>query len=370
MLGSSTKERVFGLDLMRALAIVLVLVGHCLWIFPQSNGIVASTIRFGSFLGVEIFFVLSGFLIGKILFELYTKEDFKIATVFYFLKRRWFRTLPSYFLVLLINILIAYYFLYLKSEDWKYFLFLQNFNSEMLPFFPESWSLSIEEYSYLLLPFALLFFGTIFKVKNKPLFFGVLISALIIFFIFLKIRYHFTTLNNDIIKWNVALKAVVIYRLDSIFWGVLCSWIALNYSFYWKKHKKILCLMGFLSLGFGLFGIGYFRLLIGNYSFFWNVFYLPFITVSISFFLPLLSDWKQTNEVFVKPILFISTISYSIYLLHYSIILQLLKKWIFIEPQNTIGLSLFTILYLVLTIFLSYFLYRFYEKPIMDLRDK
>ncbi len=58
------------------------------------------------------------------------------------------------------------------------------------------------------------------------------------------------------------------------------------------------------------------------------------------------------------------------YLLHYGIVLQLLKHNINYNAQNTTELYGFLAAYVFITIFLSYLLYRFYEKPIMDLRDK
>jgi peptidoglycan/LPS O-acetylase OafA/YrhL len=133
------------------------------------------------FFGVEIFFVLSGFLIGKILYQLYLEEDFSLATVFYFLKRRWFRTLPNYYLILLINIVIAVIIGYEMPQLWRYFFFLQNFKITMLPFFTESWSLSVEEFAYVVLPFFVLFLSVIVKPKNKATFFLYAILLLIVF---------------------------------------------------------------------------------------------------------------------------------------------------------------------------------------------
>ncbi|WP_309640176.1 acyltransferase [Flavobacterium sp.] len=363
---TSTKERVFGLDLMRALAIILVLLGHCLWIYPSTNVFLTSIFQVFAFLGVEIFFVLSGFLIGSIVYRLYVDEEYSKKTVFYFLKRRWFRTLPTYYLVLLMNVLIAFFYTSLDGNVWRYFLFLQNFNGTMLPFFPESWSLSIEEFSYFLLPLALL----LYKPKNRSLSFVVIISVLISMSLMAKMLFHIATNNTDINLWNAAVKSVVVYRLDAIFIGVLCSWIAFNFQLFWKKFSKMFCLFGILSMAFLFVGIGYFRILITTHPLFWNVFYLPLVSISIAFFLPILSQWKTFDSKLSKPITFISMISYSIYLLHYSIILQLMKSWIVIDPQNLLKLHIFTAVYIAITVTLSYFVYRFFEKPMMDLRDK
>jgi len=163
-------SRIFGLDLMRATAILMVVAGHCLWIYPQDDSLFHQLLQLFGFFGVEIFFVLSGFLIGKILYQLYLKEDFSLATVFYFLKRRWYRTLPNYYLVLLINIIIAGFIGYEMPQLWRYFFFLQNFKVSMLPFFTESWSLAVEEFAYVVLPFFIFMVGLVINPKNKSRF--------------------------------------------------------------------------------------------------------------------------------------------------------------------------------------------------------
>ena len=367
---SSIKQRVFGLDLMRAIAILMVVFGHSLWLFPQSQRFIYQIFVLFGFFGVEVFFVLSGFLIGKILYQLYLNEDFSIAQVFYFLKRRWFRTLPNYFLILLLNIIVATVIGYSIDSLWRYFVFLQNFNTAMLPFFTESWSLSVEEFAYIILPIFLLILGAFIKPKSKSRFFLFSVLAMIVFFFCNKIYYQYTTANTNLTQWNVSLKSVVIYRLDSIFIGVLCSWIYFNYNSLWQRSRKLLFVLGVLFFMFLFVGIGRLGLFIETHSLLWNVFYLPFVSITVACFLPFLSEWKEEATIISKPITFISIISYSIYLLHYSIVLQLMKYYFPINSQNKLGLGLFLLIYFGITFSLSYLLYRFYEKPMMDLRDK
>src|SRR5690606_23169927 len=104
----------------------------------------------------------------------------------HFWKRRWFRTLPNYFLVLLVSL-----FVYRNTLSGipvhHYFFFLQNFTSEIPRFFVESWSLSIEEWFYLLLPFPFLL---LHKTKNKR---GLLLFLLIAIITGISLlRYQFT----------------------------------------------------------------------------------------------------------------------------------------------------------------------------------
>lgn len=367
---SVSKERVFGLDLMRAMAITLVLMGHSLWIYPNANPYISSILQVFAFLGVEIFFVLSGFLIGGILYRLYVEQEFTLSSVFYFLKRRWFRTLPAYYLVLIVNTSIALFYGTLQQEYWKYGLFLQNFNTPMPAFFPESWSLSVEEFSYLLLPFSLFVFGQLRKPKNRSRFFIVVVGVLILVAMLAKLQFHCASDNKDIAIWNSDLKSVVIYRFDAILIGVACSWLALNAASFWKKFSRILAIVGFIYLAFLFVGIGYFRLLIDTHPLFWNVFYLPLVSLAIAFFLPVLSAWKKWDSPLSKPVIFLSVISYSIYLLHYSIILQLMKNNFDINESKVLTLHLFTAIYILLVVVVSYLMYRLVEKPMMDLRDK
>ena len=370
MTNNTITKRVFGLDLMRAIAILMVVSGHCLWVFPESNRFLYQLFVLFGFFGVEIFFVLSGFLIGKILYQLYLNDNFSIATVFYFLKRRWFRTLPNYFLILLVNIVIAAFIGYSLPSLWRYFFFLQNFKVTMLPFFPESWSLSVEEFAYLILPFFLLIFALLFKPKNKKRFFLLVVVSLILIFFCNKIYYQNTTTNTTIDQWNLSLKSVVLYRLDSIFIGVFCSWLYYNAPSFWLKYTYLLLVLVTLFFGFLFVGIGHFGLFIDTHPTLWNVFYLPFVSIAVACFLPFLSEWKEEKSALQKPITLLSIISYSAYLLHYSIILQLMKYFIPLDSKNQMLLYVFVLVYFIITFILSYLLYRFYEKPMMDLRDK
>jgi len=92
------QKRVYGLDVFRAVAIVLVVIGH------------------GSFI------VNSNAL--KSLSE--------------FWKRRWYRTLPNYYLILLVNYLLVRFEIIngdISQFNWKFLLFLHNFSGPFVDFF-------------------------------------------------------------------------------------------------------------------------------------------------------------------------------------------------------------------------------------------
>ena len=353
---------------MRATAILMVLCSHCLWIYPESNSPVSQIFKLFGFLGVEIFFVLSGFLIGRILYESFVQPKFFFSEISYFLRRRWFRTFPNYFLILLVNILIAGIIGYKIENLWKYFFFVHNFSEALPAFFPESWSLSIEEWTYLILPISLFITGHVLK-KNKSVLFLITVLFLIVFFQIAKIIYHINTKNTTLLEWNIHLKPVVIYRIDSILYGVIASWMYCNRNFYWIKYKFFLLMIG----GFGLLFLNFGNLIVHlskeNLNLFWNVFYLPLTSISVAFFLPFLSEWKTANGI-QKPISYISLISYAIYLLHYCVILQLMKFYIPTENLATFQLHMYTLFYLLLTFLLSSVLYYKFELPFMNLRER
>lgn len=370
MIEKAQSERIFGLDVMRAMAIIMVLSSHILWIYPQNSSMISQFFQLFGFLGVEAFFVLSGFLIGTIFYKLYLKDNFSFKSTLYFLKRRWFRTLPNYYLFLILNVLVTFIIGYSINDLWKYLFFMQNFCSTMLPFYTESWSLSVEEFTYLLLPISILIGSFLFKNRSKKWTYMAIVTSLIVLLILNKFIYNQTTTNTTLMQWNVSLKAVVIYRMDSILIGVLFSWMALNYQHFWEKQKVNLAFVGVVLLAMMYVGVGFFQLTIENYPMFWNVLYLPITSITLALFLPILSQWKTSKLPFQKAIVTVSLISYSCYLIHYGIVLQLMKHFFKTDGLQMYQLHIYTLIFLLITFVLSYLNYKFFEKPIMDLRDK
>lgn len=365
------RDRIFGLDLMRAVAILAVLGSHILYIFPDQSGSIVNILRLGGIMGVELFFVLSGFLIGRILFRIYVNSEFKRSDLSHFLVRRWFRTLPNYYAVLVLNIVLVTAIGRDLPNNWpSYFFFLQNFASEMDVFFTESWSLPVEEFAYLVGPFVLMILGVAFaKAKRKTLF---LVATLVIIatFISTKINYTVHLTDYSIIAWNQGLKAVVLYRIDAIFYGVLAAYISIVHETTWRRYAVPLFILGIL------FFIG-FQQLLGTYNlipeenpWLWSVVYLPFHSICFCLLLPMLSNWKVAPKIIGRPITQLSIISYAIYLLHYGLIIQSMR-WIWpIEDVSFYDRLGWAGIYFVILFLISYWWYRLYEKPMTDLRDR
>src|ERR1041385_6257581 len=150
-------SRVFGLDCLRAMAILGVIFAHgFVLLYPQMPAWLG-LFGHGGFYGVELFFVLSGFLIGRILIR-YDSDLGNGLTVTVFYLRRWFRTLPLFWLFVGLNVLLE-----LQIRDHRMSLgevlehgfFFRTLTAYHPSFFPESWSLAIEEWFYLLFPAAI-----------------------------------------------------------------------------------------------------------------------------------------------------------------------------------------------------------------------
>ncbi|CAM8378723.1 COG1835 Predicted acyltransferases [Candidatus Methylopumilus planktonicus] len=170
------------IDGLRALAVLMVICFHAKSYFFN-----------GGFVGVDVFFVISGFLITSILLEEINKGHFSLVK---FYERRARRILPALFFVTLISIPLAWIFM--TPVDMLNFsksliaipTFLSNIfflkhsgyfdlNSELKPLI-HSWSLAIEEQFYIIFPVFLFFITRYFK-KIIPLIFIVIIVASLFF---------------------------------------------------------------------------------------------------------------------------------------------------------------------------------------------
>ncbi|HEU5245899.1 MAG TPA: acyltransferase [Candidatus Udaeobacter sp.] len=147
------RERQPGLDLLRALAIVVVVIYHAALFGFQLPGRVD---RFG-WIGVDLFFVLSGYLIGGQLLALLARD--RRINLGRFFTRRALRIMPAYFVVLAVYFLLPPWREYSEMSQplWKFLLSVQNIALHGGTAFSHAWSLAVEDQFYLALPFLLLF---------------------------------------------------------------------------------------------------------------------------------------------------------------------------------------------------------------------
>jgi peptidoglycan/LPS O-acetylase OafA/YrhL len=218
------------LDGLRGIAILLVLSFH--WIFASLPGwhspeltLWESLLRHATMLdwiGVDLFFVLSGFLIGGIIFD--NRDAANFFSVFYI--RRGFRILPLYF-VLLAAFALGYRLIPWSGDPalraifdgtcqkWAYLTFTQNIycladpTPELAGFgLGNTWSLAVEEQFYLLAPAALYWLSS--SRVPRWLLGGILLAFLIrVYFFFIA---------------DIDTYAKLPTRMDTLLTGVLCAW--------------------------------------------------------------------------------------------------------------------------------------------------
>ena len=301
---------------------------------------------------------------------MYVSKDFTFKQVTYFWVRRWFRTLPNYYLTLIINILVAIYIgNQLPDELWKYGFFLHNFSTELPWFYPESWSLSVEEFAYILGPL-LLYLVLFFRKKTpRPRLFLEVTLFILLLFILSKLMYNHEETIRHMRHWTLNVKSIVIYRIDAIYYGVFAAYISIVKPKFWYNMRYLACVFGVLVLIGMNFLVPLKGWFITEYPAFWNVWYFIIKSLAIACTLPLLSQIKSAPKSIRIPITYVSILSYAIYVFHYSIIMQLMKYFIPSEPMEGLDLIIYLLVYVLITFVVSYLVYRLYEKPMTDLRD-
>lgn len=362
-------KRFFGLDFLRALSISLLLFSHSSWIYNSTN-LFGKLQDASGFLGVELFIVLSGFLIGGILYKQFLHENYGVKDAYLFVSRRLMRVLPSYYLVVFILTIVYLIFGFSVSQVWKYLLLIQNFALPIPAFFPESWSLPVKEMGYILAVFLLVVSVKFFaKASRKVLFLSVIVGLIVLTFA-AKIYYNIHSENLDLRQWSFEIRSVVIYRIDSVLIGVLFGYWYQNNKELIMSKRRLLLVIGIMLLVVLFICIVVFKFRLSNAAWFWNILCLPLLSLSICMFIPFLLNWKTPSQSIGNAITFICNISYSVYLLHYSLVLFLLKYFINTSNFSIWQLHFFAILYVSITVGLSYLLYTFFEKPINEYRAK
>lgn len=344
------------LDLLRTIAITLVLVSHgrvfLIGVLP-----LAVNFRLGGYWGVELFFVLSGFLIGRILYESFIDSP---KWAMNFLVRRWFRTLPNYFLFLVVKVLALGVGIGVAFDSiYPYLTFTQNLAWRHPDFFPEAWSLSVEEVFYLLVPLALLLCWK--GIGRFGLSFEKVVFVIIAGFAVLSIALRLYSANNIEVHWDADLRKIVVYRFDALMFGFLAYLV-------FTKFK--LPVQGLIIFGVALLLVSA-TIALGSSekldsSYFAKTILFPI--TSLGFCLVLLggmySNWKF-NYHFAVVVRKISMWSYSMYLSHLTT-LELIRMKIGIDLSNSI---IGFMLWLTLTVAISAFVYEIYEKNILKFRD-
>ena len=336
------------IDGLRAIAVFSVIFYHAEIIIPNSQ------IFSGGFIGVDIFFVISGYLITSIILKELFKTGFFSFRNFY--ERRIRRLLPALLFVVLISLPFAWIYLYpIDLVDFsKSILYSLGFSSNFYFHYsgleygsPESilkpllhtWSLSVEEQYYILFPIILL---VSFRYFRKYIFYILLFGL-----IFSLVLADWSSKNYPSSNF---------YFLSTRMWELIFGSILAHFEINLNKRTQNNNLNQFFSL-IGLLLIVY-SIFFFDDKMFHPSFYTLIPVVGVSLVL-----WFTTEKVLITKILSnklfvgIGLISYSLYLWHYVIFSFAKNLDIYFDQING------KIILIILTIFLSIFTYFFIERP-------
>ena len=211
-------SRMIQLDFLRGIAILLVLFTHAI-VQPDESGRLRPVLNYLRYLGptgVDLFFVLSGFLVGGLLFkELRASAHLDVRR---FLIRRAFRIWPSYFVFLGALFLGLIFFQHKTLADsvgvlWPNLLHVQNYFGT-----PRwhTWSLAVEEHFYLFLPLVLWLLTE--RPKNRLSMLPAIASGVFILCALLR----FEAFTHPPAHYNPYTATHL--RMDSLFFGVLLAY--------------------------------------------------------------------------------------------------------------------------------------------------
>lgn len=341
-------KRIIGLDALRGVAVILVIFRHS----DLENRLLH---HFG-WLGVDLFFVLSGYLISDLLFkELKQGHSINLKR---FLFRRAFKIFPPFYAFILITVLINS----ILDSNWVFDikeLFAELFYVQN--YFPRiwlhTWSLAVEEHFYFIFPIILILLSRKRLIENNH----VMISSivlLIILSLILRCIYSFPHRGDDFYGFTQTH-----LRLDGILLGILLSYL-LNFTELLKlsarRNRLLLLPLILLILPGFYFKAG---------GFFMNTFGLTLVNVgfAIAVFLSLDLTKVAGNTLWtylkipLNILCFVGVNSYSIYLWH-------LNAKDISGTLSGYTSAQVTLIYFALSILLGVVMSYLIEKPFLKLR--
>jgi peptidoglycan/LPS O-acetylase OafA/YrhL len=303
-----TKERIFGLDLLRATAVLLVVFHHSLILTKAPDWL--SSVGWVGEIGVGALLVLSGYLIGQGLIKKTRDGRFlKLGHLGQFYMRRWLRTLPPYYFYLAVMAALFPPFIAELLTHKAYFFFLQNFAWNVSPFYAQTWTLALLEFFYFLFP--LLLFVTGKFVRNYL--FCLAVPMALLFFVPLALRAMHTQIETPL-GFEETFRKWVVFRLDTPIIGVAAALVQseLPLLWAWFLHRTWIGLCTFCGVVlYHFFGCPYL------YSNHWiQVFFYPVSALALAPLLPFLCNWKFNQSLLGTALSTVSQTSYSLYVSH------------------------------------------------------
>lgn len=316
----------------------------------------------GGYFGVELFFALSGLLIvGGLLRRLDKRPTLCMGDILAFWQRRWWRTLPNYFVFLLLNTTLFAAWFNASVPDPSYAIFGQNLAWPHPSAMPEAWSLAVEEWFYLLLPLLLVASLLMLPAPRRA------VPLLLVCWIIAGTVARFAVAGWLEPSWDSGLRKIVLLRLDAIAWGGLVAcWLHYCPARAQRTSAPALVL-GLCALA------GCILWLINgvNQGFQPVLAWAGLFTATgagTALCLPKATLWQPGNVGLnaTRPTTWLSKISYSLYLVHFSLALPLMQ----LSPVAA-GVSVSWRLagYGVVSLVVAWAAYRLIELPALALRD-
>ena len=353
-MSQNVNKHILQIDGLRCFAVLSVLIAH--FIVGNYGGETLNKIPFGT--GVNLFFVISGFLITSILLQkkeaIYNQTTTFFKEIKNFYVRRTLRIFPLYYIVLLFVV----YFSFDQIKDYYGYLFTYTTNIYMIIHNgyigskTHLWSLAVEEQFYLIWPFVILL------VPKK----SILLFILSIILLSLISKYYFLNLSPYTIGSNASFTSC----LDSLGLGALLAHLQLNHLIFFKKlvTKKALILSIILYIILFLFPC----ILSENLE---SLLKNTFTSIIYFFLVGLASQNKFSTGVKAllenKISLYLGKISYGIYLIH-NFMPEAFEKFFAQKLPPTDHLSMRIVYWILLTIALASTSWYLIEKPILRLK--
>jgi peptidoglycan/LPS O-acetylase OafA/YrhL len=355
------------LDSARGLAVLGVLFYHCLYwardlsVYKTWQQGILRSISVGQF-GVNLFFVLSGFLITGILLDSRNRSDYYQR--FYY--RRALRILPAYYLTLLLLVLFG-----ITSHAFLLTSLLYSSNLSALfgisLSYPVLWSLAVEEHFYLVWPTAARSMSSTLLLKVLLGIIALSPVSLLLYHVH-AVRTNTTSADFGFYTWNnldgLALGAIIAILLRRPSWTrKRAGWLAMGLF----SVALVVVLIG-LPLGIltrkCAFGEGFQHVP-------WNLSFGAFLVT-----LTLAGSGKWKSLVTPRLLIFFGRISYGLYLYH----LMVLMAYDAVERRTQwvtrVGGGLWYQLWLrtavvcIAAIAVSWLSRRYFEEPFLRLKDR
>ncbi|MEO7066782.1 MAG: acyltransferase [Rhodanobacter sp.] len=353
-----------GLDLLRAVAVVWVMVFHSYWAGYQGGGV----FRWSGWMGVDLFFALSGFLIGSQVFTPLAAGKRVGLTDFYL--RRSFRTLPAFFAVLTI------YFVWPSLREttgmmplWRFLTYTMNlWIDPSRAAFSHAWSLCVEEQFYLLFPALAIAIAWQTSFRRSAALFGALVLGGMLLRAWL--WWHFlapvAAADGDSgIPYARYLYDPTWARLDDLLAGIALAAMRSYSTRGWawiERHANTVALLGALLTAACMFGFDERRM-----TFAANVFGYPVLALAMGTLVASAATGRGVLTTLQLPgVEWLALASYSLYLSHKMVYGQLHGRFAAVVDGHGIWTAL---IYVAVVLAVGAALHYSVERPFLKLRE-